>query len=553
MVQWWCQLRPSPSVGPAAPAELASQAAQAGIHAWLVPVVAEPDGGIQPAQLLQPLVTAASAGGPAVGLLLHLPQPLSPRAEAELALHLACWMAQPGALRLARQPVLLLGSTAGFSHAGFGPRRLRLGLQRELRRLGVGQDPWLVGPQPSPLWDSTLFLPAPAPGDYRIHLQRAHHGPWPPGPFIPVVPVPQSGAGDGAAALYQEWLEQAGAAATCQAKGAEHAVLLLPDWQAHRQWMPAMPPSRLRPTAGEGDQPRQAPAAITAADADVVRQAWGEPHPHHLAVLVHGFYPDRLAELLGRLRGPDSDSPGPALDLYVSTPKAQQSMVGELLRGQGWPRVQLYGVENRGRDMAPFLLQLLPDALRNGHELFVKVHTKRSGHLSDGDAWAEHLLGSLLDPAALQHWLAMLAADPQLGLLAPAGTLLACSVALHANVDHLMALCDRCGISPETLLQRRFIAGSMMAGRLEAIANLPGLGFQLAEFEQEQGQTDGTLAHALERWLCCEAVLRGWRLQELPGEARGVPGFGHGQPEGTGPSTALNLELWSALLPPDAL
>lgn len=260
---------------------------------------------------------------------------------------------------------------------------------------------------------------------------------------------------------------------------------------------------------------------------------WGTPDPAHLALLVHGFYPDRLAALLAGVRPLDAGPPpGFAIDLYVSTPRPQVEHVAALLREQRWPRVQLFGVENRGRDLAPLLLQLLPAALSDGHSVFVKVHTKRSDHLSDGEAWAAHLLNSLLTPAALRTCAERLAHNPRLGLLAPAGTLLSCSVALHANAEHLLRLHRNAGLKPASLLQRRFIAGSMMAGRLEALAPLAQLGLPLEDFEPEQGQTDGTLAHALERWLCCAAAEQGWQLEELPGEARAVPGFGHGRPSG---------------------
>jgi lipopolysaccharide biosynthesis protein len=87
------------------------------------------------------------------------------------------------------------------------------------------------------------------------------------------------------------------------------------------------------------------------------------------------------------------------------------------------------------------------------------------------------------------------------------------------------------------MLQQAFIAGSMMAGRLEALKPIADFSLNLADFEPEQGQTDGTLAHALERWLCCTAAREGWHLGELPGDTRAVPGFGYAKASTSSPGT----------------
>ncbi|HJN36498.1 MAG TPA: rhamnan synthesis F family protein, partial [Prochlorococcaceae cyanobacterium Fu_MAG_50] len=118
--------------------------------------------------------------------------------------------------------------------------------------------------------------------------------------------------------------------------------------------------------------------------------------------------------------------------------------------------------------------------------------------------------------------------DSQLGLLAPAGTLLPCSVALYPNQAHLLALLKQSERSGRWLLQQRFIAGSMMAARVEAMAPLTLMGLKLKDFEEELGQTDGTLAHACERWIGATASAEGWSLEVLSGDTRSVPGFGFG-------------------------
>ena len=43
-----------------------------------------------------------------------------------------------------------------------------------------------------------------------------------------------------------------------------------------------------------------------------------------------------------------------------------------------------------------------------------------------------------------------------------------------------------------------------------------------------KAQTDGTLAHACERWIGATASAAGWSLEVLSGDTRSVPGFGFG-------------------------
>ena len=126
------------------------------------------------------------------------------------------------------------------------------------------------------------------------------------------------------------------------------------------------------------------------------------------------------------------------LDLYLSTPVAQVPQAVLLLKRQGWKRVQIFGVENRGRDIAPFLLHLLPAVMNMGHMYFVKVHTKRSLHLVEGQRWADHLQSSLLTLEALQHCQALLDADAEIGLLSPAGSLVPIALHLDRNYDYVV-------------------------------------------------------------------------------------------------------------------
>ena len=159
--------------------------------------------------------------------------------------------------------------------------------------------------------------------------------------------------------------------------------MVLESWDGHRGWFAAAEPTE--------EQLFPQPVLPTPL------RAWGTPNAEHWALLLHGYYLDCLETMLEPLL-PQQDGGGdaPGLDLYVSTPVAQLPQTALLLRRLGWKRVKLFGVENRGRDIAPFLLQLLPEVIANEHQFFVKVHTKQSPH--GGSALGRIMIQSLVMP-----------------------------------------------------------------------------------------------------------------------------------------------------------
>jgi len=106
--------------------------------------------------------------------------------------------------------------------------------------------------------------------------------------------------------------------------------------------------------------------------------------------------------------------------------------------------------------------------------------------------------------------------------------LLKSSVALSRNVDHLQTLLEKKQWNGAWALRQSYVAGSMMAGRLSAMKALEQLQLTLDDFEPEQGQTDGTLAHALERMISWAYANQGLTITMLPGESQSVPQFGFG-------------------------
>ncbi|WP_191964734.1 rhamnan synthesis F family protein [Synechococcus sp. RSCCF101] len=511
--RWLCRLTPD-ELAVWRTGALDAAAAAAGLVGWIVPVGVNGTGA---------LIGPASPGeGPLPSApLLQLQAPLTPMAERELVTQLRGWWRHRRALHLFGRPLLVLQGCDRLSHAVFGLQRLRHAAANLLVLRGEpggaadalehgfdGQVQWLSQPGPE------------RPFPYLQHLKAAHHrmdtggGVWL--PAVQAVTTPMEPCFKGASAeAYREWLAQASAWSLLRHDGSPDAPVWIESWSGHQRWSPVGPPD-----------PAAVSPSLTREDPEF--RGWGECRAEHLAVLVHGFYLDRLEALLAGLPAAGNQEGLSELDLYLSTPLDQLDEVEELLQDLGLPRVRLYGVANRGRDIAPFLLQLLPAALERGHTAFVKLHTKHSPHLDHGEDWGRHLTNALLAVDVIDTLQARLEVEPDLGLLAPPGTLLPTSVELHSNWPHLLTMRQRSEFSGQWLLQQRFIAGSMFAGRVQALRPLLDLGLHLQDFETETGQVDGTLAHAIERWISFVVLWQGFRLEALPGSAQAVPRFGYG-------------------------
>ena len=352
--------------------------------------------------------------------------------------------------------------------------------------------------------------------DYKKHLCNAHWHTPPQEWLIPAVralaEADRSRYINANAVHYCEWLQLMSYWADISQEGNPSALILLESWTGHRDW--------------STDSPKKIVSSRMEDCSSLVKELhWGERSANHLALFIHGFYLDNLAFMLKSIEPNDI----PSIDLYVSTPIHQLYAVSSLIRRQKWQRVYLVGVPNRGRDIAPFITKLLPEALSVGHKSFIKVHTKKSPHLTNGQDWSDHLINSLLDQDLMRTLEDQLLKEPELGLLAPAGTVVPITIQLQNNGKHLMALQRRFHVSGKELLSASFVAGTMFAGRLNWLKTLCSIAPQFDCFEPESGQTDGTLAHALERWIGVLASRSSLRIKQLPGDSSSIPDFGYGE------------------------
>lgn len=226
-----------------------------------------------------------------------------------------------------------------------------------------------------------------------------------------------------------------------------------------------------------------------------------------LAVVVHAYYPEVLPEALACL-----DLLPPETSLLVTVPPERSASVRAILADVVHARV--FEVPNRGRDVAPFIGLLNRGAL-DGYDAVLKLHTKRSPHLRDGDV-RRRLLYLMLcgERNATVRALASFN-DPSVGMVGWGACFRTAPLYWMTNKLCVAALAER--MLATSSLQLGFFEGTMFWCRPKALEPLRKLGIDTVDFEPELGQTDGTLHHAIERCFTIAAWSAGYTVRDLKG------------------------------------
>ncbi len=259
---------------------------------------------------------------------------------------------------------------------------------------------------------------------------------------------------------------------------------------------------------------------------DATRQAlWDAASPRPLdtrpCAVVHAWHVDVLDELLGHLK-----NSGVGWRLVVTTAPDRAEAVRNSLHRAGMA-AEVIVFENRGRDILPFL-HVADRLLGDGVDVVLKLHTKRSEHRDDGALWRQDLLRKLLSPARAKRLVEAFAQDPRLGILAPEGHVQPLGGFWGGNQDNVRRLATRAGLPSPEGSTARFVAGSMFYARLEALRPILDAHLDPQLFEIEQGQIDGTCAHALERLFALAAESTGFRI-DTAAETCGEGAVGDGE------------------------
>jgi lipopolysaccharide biosynthesis protein len=238
--------------------------------------------------------------------------------------------------------------------------------------------------------------------------------------------------------------------------------------------------------------------------------------PPRIAVAVHLHYTelwDEFETLLGRWRLP--------FRLFLTLNAADEKLQARVR--SAFPGAEIRIVENRGRDVRPFLILLEQGAFQN-FDLVCKLHGKRSlggGRLpAFGDALRRANFHDLIaDPGRVEALTARFDAAPDLGIVGSARFLSASTAAAprdvlgknHADVAALAARLEAPLTSPEF----DFFEGTMFWVRPTALAPLAALRLSDEAFASEAGRIDGAPEHAFERLFNHVARKAGYRAETI--------------------------------------
>ena len=236
--------------------------------------------------------------------------------------------------------------------------------------------------------------------------------------------------------------------------------------------------------------------------------------PLRLGVVIHAFYEDVLDELLEA----SLNVPG-FFNLYVAAKNSEIEDRAKAFASKHSNRLRLVvdHPTNAGRNVST-LTSLFGPRILNECDLICHLHTKKSLHLRDGQSqWRKSLVANLLgDAGYTERIVSAFQEDPDLGVLTPAPykSIPHWAFTKGENSPFLEWVATKLEITSLDAEYFPYPVGCMFWARTRAIRQLVDgrIGYQ--DYPPEQGQIDGTIAHAIERVIIHLAQQNGFSFIE---------------------------------------
>ena len=281
---------------------------------------------------------------------------------------------------------------------------------------------------------------------------------------------------------------------------AQSPLSALRHYMRHGRWEP-----RLHTLRGDPSEPPAAPATPLATPLATASQ---QPP---LCVLAHVYYPELWSELSEYLKNLPLDCYHLYVNLVDST--FTQALLTQVR--DDFPHARVYISPNVGRDIGGHV-QTMRSLRAESYPIFCLVHTKKSPHMSAGEAqrWRRKLLIPLLGSSqTARENIRLMLEDDTIGLL---GAARCRYTELNENPRKYHELLDRLGVKEEAR-KVDFLSGTMMFVRREVLQRLfeavDGMDWEPGDNQPLAYHRDGQWAHAVERAFGAVARDMGYRME----------------------------------------
>ncbi len=229
-----------------------------------------------------------------------------------------------------------------------------------------------------------------------------------------------------------------------------------------------------------------------------------------IAIHLHLYYVDLLDEFLEYFKNIPF-----VFDLYVSCQETAdtQSICKSFAGLEMVQTIIVRTTQNRGRDIAPALVLFGKEI--SEHDIFMHVHSKKS--LFTGKEQMEWRTSALKELCGsemqVKKIFAILQSDRKVGLYIPE-TVSTMPIFAHnwlQNKSKAIELSGEFDFKYKDSLFN-YPVGSFFWARTDAVRPLFDRNYSYNDFDEENGQTDGTLSHAIERAFAKIAESRGFIL-----------------------------------------
>lgn len=206
-----------------------------------------------------------------------------------------------------------------------------------------------------------------------------------------------------------------------------------------------------------------------------------------IAVQIHVYYTDLLPEIYENIKKIDRN-----YDLYISTDTQKKKEEIDKFFCDKNIKYFVEVFENKGRDILPFLSQMRYVLLK--YDYICHIHTKKSKYSDFGDSWRKYLYSSLFSNTKK---IFRKMQKGKIGIVFPKPyEKIKNNMEMGSNLDIVNEICSRLGINNS--FKNIFPAGSMFWIRSDILSKLCEV-ISADDFDEEDGQIDGTYAHAIER------------------------------------------------------